>query len=91
MEVKFVRMYKIMKATKELFILMHGNDSRLGDEVLEDKMGMRRTLVSFLPSTHSVRLLYPITSPLNQSGFVRPGPARSLGHEFFFAKIEYAK
>ena len=59
---------------------------------LKVEMGMKRTLVSFLPSTHSVRLLYPITSPLNQSDFVRPGPARSLGSEFFVvAKMKYAE
>ena len=56
---------------------------------LKVEVGMNRTLVSFLPSTHSVRLLYPITSPLNQSGFVRPGPARSLDSDLFFAKMKY--
>ena len=38
-------------------------------------------LVSFLVSTHRERLLKPITSPLSQSGFVLPGPARSLDWE----------
>ena len=35
-------------------------------------------LVSFFVSTQREILLKPITSPLTQRGFVRPGPARSL-------------
>ena len=40
-----------MKATKELFILMHGGDGRLGDDVLEGQDGDEENL-GVIPALH---------------------------------------